>query len=337
MRRLLDKLLGVGGARITPESLNDEGEMPEFRDVSDWINTVPLTREALAGKVVLVDFWTMSCVNCIRTLPHLAAWYEKYRDAGLVIVGVHTPEFGFEHERAVVEAAVRRFGITYPVALDNGYAMWNAYRNHYWPAHYFIDRRGRIRYHHFGEGDYAHSETVLRVLLSEDGTVLPEMTAAEETEIDFSKVGTPETYLGYERLEYLGSPEPMKMDAVSHYSTVREPASGVFYLDGDWEISREWAAPRSENAALLFKISASRVNLVLDADGPKRFRVELDGEALLDSELGADAKDDGENTIVEVNAGGMYEIVDTRGKYGEREMKLTFAEPGIRLYAFTFG
>jgi len=338
MRRLLDKLLRVRAARVTPESLTDEGKMPEFRGISDWINTEPLTREALAGKVVLVDFWTMSCVNCIRTLPHLKAWHEKYRDAGLVIVGVHTPEFGFERQRSAVEAAVRRFGITYSVALDDDYEMWKAYRNHYWPAHYFIDRKGRIRYHHFGEGDYAHSETVLRVLLSEDGTGLPEMTAAADApEVDFSKVGTPETYLGYERLEYLGSPEPVKMDATSRYSTVREPASGVFYLDGDWEISREWAAPRSENAALLFKIDASRVNLVLDTDSPRRFRIELDGGPLRDGELGTDAKNEDGGTIVEAVTGGMYEIVDTRGKYGDHELRLTFPEPGIRLYAFTFG
>lgn len=339
MKGLLGKILGGGPARVTPESLPDEGEMPEFRGISDWINSDPLTRGDLAGRVVLVDFWTLSCVNCIRTLPHLKAWHDRYRDSGLTVIGVHTPEFAFEKNPDNVTAALERFGIGYPIALDNDYAMWKAYRNHYWPAHYFVDRKGRIRYHHFGEGGYGHSEAVLRALLSEDGTALPDDAGTTEASgIDSGRAGTPETYLGYERMEYLGSPEPVKMDEVSRYSSVLKPATNVFYLDGDWEISREWAAPRSKDATLLFRIKASQVNLVMDADGRmKRMRVGLDGGPLKDDELGADAKREGDAATVEVNEGRMYELVDARGKYGERELRLTFPDPGIKLYAFTFG
>lgn len=339
MKGLIGKILGGGSARVTPESLPDRGEMPEFRGISVWLNSKPLSRETLKGKVVLVDFWTLSCVNCVRTLPHLKAWHERYRDSGLVIVGVHTPEFGFERERAAVEAAVRRFDIAYPVALDDDYETWKAYRNHYWPAHYFVDRTGRVRYHHFGEGGYAHSEAVLRSLLSEDGTPLPDATDTEDrTETDFDKIGTPETYLGYERLEYLGSPEPVNPRGVARYSPVMRPAANVFYLDGDWEISREWAAPRSENAALIYRFQASRVNLVMDADGEARtVLIELDGGPLKDDELGADAERDEDTTVIKVNEGRMYELVDARGKYGEHGLRLTFPEPGVRLYAFTFG
>jgi thiol-disulfide isomerase/thioredoxin len=338
MRRLLGKLLGGGPGEVTPESLPTEGEMPEFRGISDWFNTEPLTREALRGRVVLVDFWTLSCVNCIRTLPHLKAWHDRYREAGLTVVGIHTPEFGFEKEAANVKAALERFGIGYAVALDNDYAMWKAYRNHYWPAHYFVDRAGRIRYHHFGEGGYDHSEAVLRALLSEDGSVpeAPEVKTAAD--VDLSKVGTPETYLGYERLEYLGSPEPVKMDEVARYSTVMKPAGNVFYLEGHWEITREWAAPRSEDATLLFKLKASSINLVMDAGQEmKRVQVEMDGGPLRDHEMGADAKNIDKRSVVYVNEGRMYELVNTQGTYSERELRLTFTDPGVKLYAFTFG
>ncbi|MEA3249366.1 MAG: redoxin domain-containing protein [Patescibacteria group bacterium] len=339
MRRLLGKLLGGGPARVTPDSLTDEGEMPAFRGISDWINTDPLTRNDLDGKVVLVDFWTLSCVNCTRTLPHLKSWHDTYKNSGLRIVGIHTPEFAFERDAVNVRATMERHGIEYAVALDNDHAMWKAYRNHYWPAHYFVDRKGRIRYHHFGEGGYGHSESVLRTLLSEDGTELPAVIESEEgADVDLSRVGTPETYLGYERLEYLGSPEPVKMDEVSRYSTVMKPAGNVFYLEGDWEISREWAAPRSENASLLFKVRASRVNLVMDTNQRmKRVQVELDGGPLRDREAGVDTTNVDKMSIAEINEGRMYELVDTRGKYSERELRLTFIDPGTKLYAFTFG
>lgn len=338
MRRWLARLLGDGAARVTPDSLPDEGRMPEFHGISDWLNSEPLTCAGLTGRVVLIDFWTLSCINCIHTLPHLNGWHDAYYDAGLTIVGIHTPEFGFERRRENVEEAIARHGIRFAVALDNDYAMWKAYRNHYWPALYFIDRKGRIRYHRFGEGNYAHSEAVLRALLSEHGPVPvpPGPTdAADETEVGRSV--TQETFLGYERLEYLGSPEPVRMDAASRYSTVLRPATNVFYLDGEWEIAREWAAPRSADSSLLFRINAAAANLVMESgEDIAKVTLELDGRALRDDELGDDARNEGGKTVVTVKEGRMYSLLDIGGDPEEHELRLSFPEPGVKLYSFTF-
>ncbi len=329
------------GQRVSPESLPVEGAMPEFSGVAGWLNTEPLTKAALAGKVVLSDFWTYSCINCIRTIPHLKRWHDAYRDRGLVIVGVHTPEFPFEKIPANVEAAVRRFGIAYPVALDPDYRLWNAYRNRYWPAHYFVDARGNIRYHHFGEGAYDHSEAVIRALLRDAGT-LPEgvwAPVAPPSETDFQGIGTPETYLGWQRLEYLGSPESVRPGAAQHYSAIKDPTLNVFYFGGVWEIRDDCAEPREAGARIIYKVKAAKVNLVMEGKPTgSAVEVRLDGAPLPREKAGADVAvgPDGSATVT-VREGRLYELVDLHGEYRDHTVELIFKEPGIKAFAFTFG
>src|SRR5687768_7616968 len=219
---IIDRIFRKPAGPVTPQSLGIEGRAPELRGITGWINSEPLTMAGLRGKAVLVDFWTYSCVNCVRTLPYVNAWHEGYKDKGLVIIGVHTPEFEFEHDRSNVEAAVARFGISYPVAIDNDYATWKAYKNRYWPAHYFIDVKGNIRYQHFGEGGYDHSEGVIRALLQEIGSPAQNVNAGAgvSTDVDLARIGTPETYLGFQRVEYLGSPESVRKDVAQRYTSV---------------------------------------------------------------------------------------------------------------------
>ncbi|HTK04208.1 MAG TPA: thioredoxin family protein [Candidatus Eisenbacteria bacterium] len=334
---ILDRLFRKPGGPVTPQSLGVEGRAPEFKGLSGWINTPPLTMSGLRGSVVLVDFWTYSCVNCVRTLPYVRAWHEAYKDKGLVIIGVHTPEFEFERDRANVEAAVKRFGITYPVAVDNDYAVWNAYKNRYWPAHYFIDVRGDIRSQHFGEGGYDHSEQVIRALLQEKGSPAQDIDAGAgvSSDVDLERIGTPETYLGFQRQEYLGSPESVRKGVAQQYTSILQPAENIFYFDGMWEIADDYAVPRAAGAAIIYRFTASKAHLVMDAmpDGA-RARVTLDGRPLGAAERGADVAED---STVAVKDGRMYDIVDLRGKYGKHLLRMEFLDPGVKCYAFTFG
>lgn len=334
---ILKRLFGRRSRQVSAQSLPREGRAPEFVGIESWINSEPLTMASLRGKVVLVDFWTYSCVNCVRTLPHLNAWHETYAKRGLVIVGVHTPEFEFEREKANVESAVARFGIKYPVALDTGFATWEAYRNRYWPAHYFVDAKGDIRYHHFGEGAYEHSEAVIRALLDETGadTGIKIVSEGIDAGADFKKIGTSETYLGFSRLEYLGSPESVRKDAVRRYTAISEPASNIFYFDGEWEIRDDYAVPRAPGASIVYRVTAAKVNLVMGSDGvPARVRVTLDGGPLDDASRGVDAD---EESVVAVTDGRLYELIDLRGAYGTHLLRLEFLDPGVKCYAFTFG
>jgi len=313
-----------------------EGNLPGFEGADIWLNSAPLTKEKLAGKTVLVDFWTHSCVNCLRTIPHLKAWHEAYAGHGLVIIGVHTPEFEFEKNPEGVGRAVKRLGIAYPVVIDNDYLLWNRYRNHYWPAHYFADDRGRLRYRHFGEGDYAHSEAVIRALLEEAGAELPPALGAPG-EGPGGQPRTPETYLGFDRLEYLGSPETVKPGVIQRYSSVRRPALNVFYLEGVWEVGGEFAVPREPGARLIYRVAASSANLVMEG-APEGARVDLkiDGRPLAAGSRGADVTTDGTSAVV-VKDGRMYNLVETPGGHSEKTLELTFLDPGTKVYAFTFG
>ncbi len=334
---IIDRIFRRPSGRVSAQSLPVEGKAPEFKDVTGWLNTPPLSMKGLAGKVVLVDFWTYSCVNCVRTLPFLSAWHEAYKEKGLVIIGIHTPEFDFERDAANVEAAVRRSGISYPVALDNGYAMWNAYRNHYWPAHYFIDARGRVRYHHFGEGGYEHSEAVIKALLQEAGVIgaVGEVSGSVPQDVDFKKIGTPETYLGFTRMEYLGSPESVRKDSSQRYSAVRDPAPNVFYFDGAWEVRDEYAITAETGSRVVYKVTAAKVHLVMEgpAEGAE-VEVRLDGVPITAEQRGKDVNDNG---VVRVREGRLYDLVDMGGRYGTHLLELTFRSPGVKCYAFTFG
>lgn len=325
-----------GGSPVDPTTLPVEGRAPEFAGIERWLNGGPLTMAGLAGKVVLVDFWTYSCVNCVRTLPYVRAWHEAYRDKGLVVVGVHTPEFEFEKDAANVQAALAKYGITYPVAMDNGYATWNAYNNHYWPAHYFVDAKGDVRYHHFGEGNYGHSEEVIKTLLAEAGKdATGGVSGAIDVGVDFKKIGSPETYLGFDRLEYLGSPETVRPGVITRFTAPKTATLNVFYFLGAWEVTADGAMPREAGAKIIYRVQAAKMHFVMDGAGKeRRVRVTLDGSPLDRNARGADVSED---SVITVKEGRMYDVIDGHGDYGEKLVELTFLEPDVKCYAFTFG
>lgn len=341
---LRDRVISFfGHSRLTDAAaLPVEGRMPEFAGLAGWLNSPPLDRAALAGHVVLVDFWTLSCVNCLRSLPWLRSWHEAYAPHGLTVIGIHTPEFDFEKDPAAVRRAVKRHGLTYPIALDNDFALWNAYRNHYWPAHYFIDARGQIRSHHFGEGAYEHAESVIRALLAENGAQLdgvPTVRPAGTPLVAFGEIATPETYLGFDRLEYLGSPESVRSGIVQRFTAVRQPTLNVFYFEGLWEVLDDCAVAAEAGAKLTYRYRASRVNLVLapPAGGSGQINLTLDGRIPPPELLGADAEIESGRAVVRVAEARMYELIDARHVYAEHLLEMTFETPGLSGYAFTFG
>ncbi len=340
IRDMLSRLLRPAGRPLEPGSLPVEGRMPEFPAGAVWLNTPPLDKQRLAGKVVLVDFWTFSCINCLRTLPYLRAWQSAYGSGPFTIIGVHTPEFEFEKDEAGVRRAIADHGINYPVVLDNDYKLWNAYRNHYWPAHYFVDVQGNIRYHHFGEGAYDHSESIIRALLAEADAApaAPEVSPGVIVETDFSKVNTPETYLGFDRQEYLGSPESVRPNTVQRFSSVPIPALNVFYFEGRWEVRPEFAAVREAGARLFYRFRAPRAYLVASGGtAGVRAEIRLDGQPLSEKTGGEDVVFDRGRSYVNIKEGRMYRLVGARNGNPERLLELTFEAPGAELYAFTFG
>lgn len=321
-------------------ALPDEGAAPDFSGATLWLNSPPLTREQLKGKVVLVDFWTYSCINCLRSLPYVRAWAEKYRDAGLVVIGVHAPEFAFEHDPKNVRRAVEALNIAYPVALDNDFAIWRRFGNHYWPAHYFIDAQGRIRGHHYGEGDYAQSEATLRQLLAEAGAPQGAGVSAPKSEgaqaaPDFSALRSPETYLGYDRAENFVSPGGFAPDRAKIY------AAGPMRLNrwslvGDWTVGAEQASVAQAGAKILFRFHARDLHLVLGPgpDGkPLRFRVRIDGAAP-GEDRGADVSATGDGVI---DGDRLYQLIRQNGDIADRSFEIEFLDPGATAYAFTFG
>lgn len=314
---------------------------PPLVGATGWINTPPLSDKELRGKVVLLDFWTYSCINCLRTLPYLKAWDEKYRAQGLVILGVHAPEFAFEKDISNVERAVRELGITYPVALDNNYAIWNAYQNRYWPAHYLIDARGHIRHQHFGEGAYAETELMIQALLKEANQEL----AVNQELVQVQGVGataaaadnqrSPETYLGYARQKNLVSPEALRKDKTARYSTPRELEINQWALRGDWLIGKESARSTAPGGAISFRFEGRDLHLVLAARNgkPLRFKVMLDGKMPGESH-GADIDAAGNGVIREQR---LYQLVRQRGEPKARTFRIEFLEGGAEAFAFTFG
>jgi cytochrome c biogenesis protein CcdA/thiol-disulfide isomerase/thioredoxin len=312
----LDRLLGHGAR--TPERLEDFGPAPDFEGISRWLNSKPLTLAELRGKVVLVDFWTYSCINCLRTLPYVKSWARTYRDAGLVVVGVHTPEFAFERVAANVRRAVDELGVDYPVALDNDYATWNAWLNRYWPAKYLIDRRGHLRYAHFGEGSYDETEHLIRALLAEKA--LPEPVAGSLPDRTPSGEQTPETYLGYERIErFVGS--EIVPDREAEYRIPPALATDELAYGGRWRVESERIVA-GDGARLRLAFRAQDVYLVLGTSGETAtVQVAVDG-------LPAKA--------VHVNADRLYRLAHVPGRSGDHVLDLALS-PGTEAYAFTFG
>jgi cytochrome c biogenesis protein CcdA/thiol-disulfide isomerase/thioredoxin len=308
-----------------------------------WINSPPLSAQQLKGKVVLVDFWTYSCINCLRTLPYIKAWAAKYKDSGLVVIGVHTPEFPFEKDLANVQKAVRDLGITYPVALDNNSAIWNAFNNEYWPAHYFIDATGKVRYHHFGEGDYDQSERWIQDLLKErdaqqalpGGVVSVEGQGAEAAS-EVSEVESPETYVGYDRAKGFASPEGMDLDTPRIYSTPSHLELNQWALAGKWTDQGQIAVLNSAGGGIRYRFHARDLHLVLgpSADGkPVHFRISIDGHAP-GQDHGVDTNSNGDGTVTENR---LYQLVRQKGAITDHTFTIEFLSPGVQAFAFTFG
>jgi len=289
-----------------------------------WLNSEPLAAEGLRGGVVLVDFWTYSCVNWLRTLPYLRAWDERYRDRGLVVVGVHAPEFGFEHDLDNVRRATRELGVGYPVVVDNDFAIWRSFENRYWPALYLVGQNGHLRFHHFGEGAYQESEGAIQRLLSvEEETVLVDADGLAEA-ADWDTLRSPETYLGEERGE-------RRSDRGANALALNEWALG-----GRWSVGEEDAVLAAAPGSIAYRFQARDVNLVLapPASGaPVRFTVRLDGQPPGDGH-GIDVDEAGEGVVSEPR---MYQLVRQRGAVAERTFEITFLDPGVRGYVFTFG
>jgi cytochrome c biogenesis protein CcdA/thiol-disulfide isomerase/thioredoxin len=335
----------MAGTMTGPSRAGDlavEREMPSLSGAVAWLNSPPLSREALRGKVVVIDFWTYSCINCLRALPYVKSWWERYRADGLVVIGVHAPEFPFEKDPDNVTRAVHDLGITYPVALDNDYAIWKAFNNEYWPAHYFIDAQGRIRGHHFGEGDYVESEQLIQQLLRETGAAqLPGKTATVqgtgiEAAADLTAIGSPETYLGFDRADNFVSPGGEVPNESHAYRAPRELGLNQWALSGNWRVEAQQAVATAAPAAIEFRFSARDLHLVLGPAGPGhpvRFRVSLDGHAP-GPDHGVDVQPDGTGSVHEQR---LYQLLRQGDPQGEHTFRIEFLDPGVHAYSFTFG
>jgi cytochrome c biogenesis protein CcdA/thiol-disulfide isomerase/thioredoxin len=342
-----DATMADGGAMMMqdqatePQALPIEGQMPSLDGATAWLNSPPLTAESLKGKVVLIDFWTYSCINCLRAIPYVEAWAEKYKDQGLVVIGVHAPEFAFEKNLDNVRKAVADLKITYPVALDNDYAIWRAFGNHYWPAHYFIDAEGRIRHHHFGEGDYDESERIIQQLLLEAGKapLTSALVSVDATgalaAADMKDVRSPETYIGFERAVHFVSPGGAVHDQPHLYET-GTPALNHWGLSGTWTISGEKAVLDDKDGALTYRFHARDLHLVMgpgEANAKIRFTVTIDGKTP-GSDHGADIDEAGNGVITGQR---LYQLIRQTGSIVDHDFTIRFQDPGAELYAFTFG
>jgi cytochrome c biogenesis protein CcdA/thiol-disulfide isomerase/thioredoxin len=319
-----------------------EGLLPSFTGATEWINSAPLTPEGLRGKVVLVDFWTYSCINCLRTLPYVRAWAEKYKDAGLVVVGVHAPEFAFEKRSSNVHRAVEDLGVGFPVAVDSDFAIWRAFDNQYWPAFYFVDAKGRIRHRQFGEHPYGESERIIQQLLVEagganipSGLVSPTASGVQAAP-DASPSPSQETYLGYERSRNFASPGGIASDRANIYQHPASLRSDQWALAGDWTVERERAILNRTHGRIAYRFHARDLHLVLgpSADGkPVRFRVLLDGKAPL-ADHGSDVDAQGNGKI---DAQRLYQLLRQTRSTKDHLFEIEFLDAGAQAYVFTFG
>ena len=319
-----------------------EAPMPPLDGAVEWLNSKPLTPANLRGKVVLVDFWTYTCINWQRTLPHVRAWAEKYRDKGLVVIGVHTPEFSFEHEVDNVRRAVVELKVGYPVAVDSHYAIWRAFDNQYWPALYLIDAKGMVRYMHFGEGDFERSERAIQKLLAEAGArdVATDLVQVEgaggQAQADWANLRSPETYIGHEKADSFASPGGATRGRPHAYAVPDGLALNSWALAGEWTIEQESARLERPNGRIAHRFHARDVNLVM---GPAvrgksvPFRVLLDGRPPGPAH-GADVDAEGRGVLTEER---LYQLIRQPGPIGDRRFEIEFLEPGAEAYSFTFG
>jgi len=330
------------GLHTSSARLPVEGELASFGGATGWFNSPPLTAAGLRGKVVLVDFWTYTCINWLRTLPYVRAWAEKYAEHGLVVIGVHTPEFPFEHDPDNVRWALKDLRVDYPVATDNDYAVWRAFGNHYWPALYAADAQGRIRYHHFGEGEYRQSEMVIQQLLAEAGStgfdreMVPVEPRGLEVAADWGDVRSPESYTGYEQAENFASPGGLVPDQRHVYAAPERLRLNHWALSGDWTVDGRAATANTADGRIAYRFHARDVNLVM---GPAArgataaFQVFVDGQPA-GAAHGTDVDEQGRGTVTQQRT---YQLIRQPGPVAERTFEITFPGPGAAAYCFTFG
>jgi thiol-disulfide isomerase/thioredoxin len=332
------------GARRHPGAtpLPSEGRLPDFERATGWLNSPPLTAADLRGKVVLADFWTYTCINWLRTLAYVRAWAEKYRDRGLVVVGVHTPEFPFEREIENVREAAKATRVEYPIALDSDYGVWRAFGNRYWPAVYIADAEGRIRQHHFGEGAYDECEWAIQMLLREAGAdgIGDDLVSVEpdgfEAQADWPNLGSPETYVGYEQGRNFASSDGAAFDEPRTYDAPDSLHLNQWALAGDWTIERQAIVLNKADGGITFRFHARDVHLVLRArelGASVPFCVLVDGEPPGDAH-GLDVDEQGHGTVIHPR---LYQLVRQRGRIGDRTLAIDFRAPGVEAYVFTFG
>src|ERR1700729_443925 len=351
---LLDKLRPnqktASGASMTKQAkpsdqadaeLPVEDLMPSLAGAQEWLKSPPLSLEALRGKVVLVDFWTYSCINCLRSIPYVRAWAEKYKDHGLVVIGVHAPEFAFERNVANVKNAIATLKIGYPVPIDNEYKIWRSFENEYWPAHYFIDGNGKVRHHHFGEGEYDESEEIIQKMLKDAGNkdvpggLVTVNALGAQAAADASGVKSPETYVGYDRGNHFVSPGGVVVDK-DHTYAAGEPQLNEWSLTGNWTVGPERAQLDEKDGSIVYRFHARDLHLVLgpSAEGSQiRFRVTIDGKAPGDAH-GMDADAEGNGVVMTQR---LYQLVRAPGTVADHTFEIRFLDPGVQAFAFTFG
>jgi thiol-disulfide isomerase/thioredoxin len=339
----LSAIAGLAVAKAQePPSIVGSSPLSGLSGATGWINSKPLTAKELKGKVVLIDFWDYSCINCIRAIPYVRAWADKYKDSGLVVIGVHTPEFDIEKLTPNVQKAVNKFGITYPVALDSDQAIWNAFHNEYWPAHYFIDAKGKVRYEHFGEGNYDQSERWIQELLQERaGKPMPAgavsvQAQGVEAAADASDVRSPETYIGFSRAQHFASPGGFRMGAEKTYAAPAHPALNEWGFEGKWVDNMQRAVLNSAGGRIIFHFYARDLHLVLGptADGKQvHFRVTIDGQAPGDNH-GVDTDAQGNGVVTDHR---LYQLVRQKGAVTDHVFAIEFEYPGVQAFSFTFG
>jgi thiol-disulfide isomerase/thioredoxin len=330
------------GLHMAATRLPLEGELASFDGATGWLNSPPLTPAGLRGKVVLVSFWTYTCINWLRQLPYLRAWAGKYAGHGLVVVGVHTPEFGFERDVDNIRRAVADMAIEYPVAIDSDYAVWTAFDNDYWPALYFADAEGKIRHHQFGEGEYQRSEMIIQRLLAGAGSdgiardlVSPDAPGIEAP-ADWASLRTPETYTGYERAENFASPGGAVPNRPHVYAAPPALRLNHWALTGAWTVAGQGATADAADARIAFRFHARDLHLVMGPAAPGtsvRYRVLLDGQPPGDAH-GLDVDADGQGTLTEQR---LHQLIRQSGPVTERTFEITFLDPGAQAFSFTFG
>jgi len=314
-----DEMKNVSSAPDNKTVLSNYGAAPEFTGISNWINSQPLTKEQLKGKVVLIDFWTYSCINCIRTLPYLTKWYDEYKDKGLVIIGVHTPEFAFEKETQNVQTAAQRLGVHYPIAQDNNYGTWKVYNNQYWPAEYLIDQNGKIIYKHFGEGNYEHTENAIRAALGLTGEA-PNNTIKNNTIEKAGVVHSPEMYFNLRRIKNL-SPEQMPSTDIKNYSLPQTVALNNFAVEGAWQFNNDHAALVKGTGKIRLHFSSGKCFMVAASPKPVTLKITIDGKA---------------QPNVTVSMSQLYTLFDSND-YNEHTIDIEISSAGFEAFTFTFG